>query len=48
MGAQMQESGASEGEVLQAGADISQQILADANAQEANPRAMELINQALM
>jgi hypothetical protein len=48
MGTQMQESGASEGEVLQAGADISQQILADANAQEANPRAMELINQALM
>jgi hypothetical protein len=48
MGAQMQEAGASEGQVLQAGADIANQILQESTGQEPDPRAMELINQALM
>jgi hypothetical protein len=48
MGAQMQEAGASESDILQAGADISQQALAGEGAGEPDPRAMELINQALM
>ena len=47
MGAQMQEAGATEGEILQAGADLSQQYLADAGIGEADPRAMELINRAI-
>ena len=48
MGAQMQEAGASESDILQAGADISQQALAGEGTGEPDPRAMELINQALM
>ena len=48
MGAQMQEAGASEGQVLQAGADMANQILQESTGQEPDPRAMELINQALM
>lgn len=48
MGAQMQEAGASEGQVLQAGADMASQILQESAGQEPDPRAMELINQALM
>lgn len=48
MGAQMQEAGASQGQVLQAGADAAQQMLMETEAgNEPNPRAMELINQAL-
>jgi hypothetical protein len=48
MGTQMLEQGASQGEVLQAGADQAQQMLAEAEGGQPNPRAMELINQALM
>jgi hypothetical protein len=48
MGTQMLEQGASQGEVLQAGADQAQQMLAEVEGGEPNPRAMELINQALM
>ena len=48
MGAQMQEAGASEGEVLQAGADVANQMLQESAGNEPDPRAMELINQALM
>lgn len=48
MGTQMQEAGASEGQVLQAGADMANQILQESAGQEPDPRAMELINQALM
>jgi hypothetical protein len=48
MGTQMQEAGASQGQVLQAGADAAQQMLMETEAgSEPNPRAMELINQAL-
>ena len=48
MGAQMQEAGATEGQVLQAGADVAEQMLAEAEAgNQPDPRAMELINQAL-
>ena len=48
MGAQMQEAGASEGQVLQAGASVAEQMLAEAEAgNQPNPRAMELINQAI-
>ena len=48
MGAQMQEAGATEGQVLQAGADAAEQMLAEAEAgNQPDPRAMELINQAL-
>ena len=47
MGAQMQEAGASQGQILQAGADMSNQLLAEAAGEQPNPRAMELINQAL-
>lgn len=48
MGTQMQETGASEGEVLQAGADMANQMLQESASQQPDPRAMELINQALM
>ena len=48
MGAQMQEAGASEGQVLQAGANVAEQMLAEAEAgNQPNPRAMELINRAI-
>lgn len=47
MGAQMQEAGASEGQILQAGADMSQQMLVEAEGGQPDPRAMQLINQAL-
>ena len=48
MGTQMQEAGATEGQVLQAGADAAEQMLAEAEAgNQPDPRAMELINQAL-
>ena len=48
LGTQMQEAGASEGQVLQAGADVAEQMLAEAEAgNQPNPRAMELINQAI-
>lgn len=48
MGAQMQEAGASEGQVLQAGANVAEQMLTEAEAgNQPNPRAMELINQAI-
>lgn len=48
MGAQMQEAGATDGQVLQAGADVAEQMLAEAEAgNQPDPRAMELINQAL-
>ena len=47
MGAQMQEAGASEGQILQAGADMSQQMLAESEGGQPDPRAMQLINQAL-
>ena len=45
MGAQMQEQGASQGQVLQAGADMAMQALQE-GAQNANPQAMQLIQQA--
>lgn len=45
MGTQMLENGASQGEVLQAGADIAQQMM-DAE-QNANPEAMAMIRQAI-
>ena len=47
MGAQMQEAGATEGEVLQAGADMAQQMVQEEEGEAPDPRAMELINQAL-
>lgn len=47
MSTQMMEQGASEGEVLQAGADMAQQMLQEGWEEAPNPRAMELINQAL-
>lgn len=47
MGAQMQEAGATEGQVLQAGADMAQQMMMEDGANAPDPRAMELINQAL-
>lgn len=47
MGTQMLENGATEGEVLQAGADMAQQMIASEEGGEPNPQAMALINQAL-
>lgn len=50
LGTQMKEAGATDGQVMQAGADVAMQELQntnDGNAAEADPRAMQLIQQAL-
>jgi hypothetical protein len=46
MGEQMRESGASQGDILQASADIGMQAIQNA-AQQADPRAMQMIQQAV-
>lgn len=47
-GAAMAEGGATESEILQQGADTAREMLEDADTLETDPRAMEMLNQALM